>query len=108
MHADPKNTLHVPDEWLAKFSFIKDSLLRRQYHAMVAYMDEVVGNVTTQLKTKGMWENVSSSPPFPQHTLTSEFCRQTLIVSSSDNGGPIYAGGDLTVNEAGYETVARG
>ena len=61
MHADPKNTLHVPDEWLAKFSFIKDSLLRRQYHAMVAYMDEVVGNVTTQLKTKGMWENVKET-----------------------------------------------
>ena len=72
MHADPKNTLHVPDEWLAKFSFIKDSLLRRQYHAMVAYMDEVVGNVTTQLKTKGMWENVraESSQSFPQHNLT--------------------------------------
>ena len=35
MHADPKNTLHAPQEWLDKFSFIKDSELRRQYHAMV-------------------------------------------------------------------------
>ena len=69
MHADPKNTLHVPDEWLAKFSFIKDSLLRRQYHAMVAYMDEVVGNVTTQLKTKGMWEDVRVFSTFsPTHS----------------------------------------
>ena len=26
----------------------------------VGYMDEVVGNVTTQLKGKGMWENVNA------------------------------------------------
>ena len=50
---------------LNRFAFIKDSLLRRQYHAMVAYMDEVVGNVTAQLRTKGMWDNtvVARSPP---------------------------------------------
>ena len=40
---------------------------------MVGYMDAVVGNVTALVKAKGMWPN-------------------TLFVSSSDNGGPLYAG----------------
>lgn len=43
-------------------------------HAMVSYMDAVVGNVTTTVKAKGMWE-------------------KTLVIGSSDNGGPVYAGG---------------
>ena len=43
-------------------------------HAMVGYMDEVVGNVTTLVKAKEMWKN-------------------TLFIASSDNGGPLYAGG---------------
>jgi len=43
---------------------------RQQYHAMVMIMDEVVGNVTDALKAKGMWED-------------------TLVVMSSDNGGPV-------------------
>lgn len=41
---------------------------------MVAYMDEVVGNVTRLVKDRGMWGD-------------------TVVVMSSDNGGPIYAGG---------------
>jgi arylsulfatase I/J len=40
---------------------------RQQYHAMVSIMDDVVGNLTTALKAKGMWEN-------------------TLVIFSSDNG----------------------
>ena len=48
---------------------------------MVGYMDEVCGNITAQLRDKGMYDN-------------------TLIVQSSDNGGPIYAGGDMTINGA--------
>eukprot|EP00936_MAST-01D_sp_MAST-1D-sp1_P000995 g995.t1 len=66
--------LKVPDEWLQKFDFITDSDTRKKYHAMVAYMDHAVGNVTAQLKQRGMWNS-------------------TLIVGSSDNGGPIFAGG---------------
>ena len=44
-------------DWLQKFSFIEDSPIRQVYHAGVAYMDAVVGNITTLLKAKGMWES---------------------------------------------------
>ena len=65
--------LEVPNDWLHKYEFIGDSVVRQKYHAMVGYMDEVVGNVTSQIRGKGMWD-------------------RTLIVQSSDNGGPIYKG----------------
>ena len=65
--------LQVPDTYLANFSFIDDTD-RRYYHAMVKYLDDVVGELVDTLKKKGMWEN-------------------TLFVTSSDNGGPIYPGG---------------
>ena len=64
--------LEVPKAWLEKFDFIKDSKTRQTYHAMVGYMDEVVGNVTSLIEAKGMWP-------------------KTLYISSSDNGGPLYA-----------------
>lgn len=50
---------------------------RQQYHAMVDVMDEVVGNITAAMKAKQMWDN-------------------TLVVMSSDNGGPV----DLQENAA--------
>jgi len=81
--------LQVPKEWLDKFtesddetdcqqqtayifpgSTISDYRCRNQYRAMVALLDEVLGNVTNLLKQKGMWQN-------------------TLMVLSSDNGGPV-------------------
>merc|ERR1711871_844063 len=43
---------------------------RAQYHAMVSILDDNVANITAELKRKDMFEN-------------------TLIVFSSDNGGPI-------------------
>jgi arylsulfatase B len=65
----------VPDEWLAKFDFIKqkgDDIqgLRQVYAAMNHYMDAVVGNLTEHMKSLGLWEN-------------------TLMIGCSDNGGPI-------------------
>jgi arylsulfatase B len=81
--------LQVPEDWLAKFnapddeaecqqqttyifpgSTTKDYRCRNQYRAMVALLDEVLGNITDALKAKGMWE-------------------QTMMVLSSDNGGPM-------------------
>ena len=65
--------LQVPDDYLNKFSFIDDHD-RQYYHAMVNYLDDVVGNLTAALQKRGMWDNL-------------------LFVTSSDNGGPVYPGG---------------
>ena len=43
---------------------------RAQYAAMVSILDDNIANITGQLKAKGMWSN-------------------TLMIFSSDNGGPI-------------------
>jgi hypothetical protein len=56
------------------FSFIDDPD-RRANHAIVAFMDEAVGNVTRALRANGdMWAS-------------------TLLVWSSDNGGAVHLGG---------------
>ena len=65
--------LQVPDSYVSKFSFIDDKD-RQIYHAMVNYLDDVVGELVDAMKKKGMWNN-------------------TLFASSSDNGGPEYPGG---------------
>ena len=65
--------LQVPDSYLSKFSFIDDQD-RQYYHAMVSYLDDVVGELVSALKARNMWDNL-------------------LFVASSDNGGPIYPGG---------------
>ena len=61
--------LQVPDRYAQKFSFIDDHS-RQYYHAMVNYLDEIVGNLTTALKKRGLWDKL-------------------LFVTSSDNGGPL-------------------
>ena len=46
----------------------------------VGYMDEVVGNVTTQLKEKGMWDNVSAqNHPAP-------FSHRQAVISFAGRG----------------------
>ena len=62
----------VPEEYLKKFDYI-DNELRQVYHAMVNYLDDVVGELVQALKAKGLWDT-------------------TLFVVSSDNGGPIIPG----------------
>ena len=61
--------LQVPDRYAQKFSFIDDQN-RQYYHAMIEYLDEVVGNVTKALKQHNLWNNL-------------------LFVTSADNGGPL-------------------
>jgi len=64
--------LEVPEAYEQRFSFLKDKS-RRLYAAMVQYMDEELGTFVSALQEKGMWED-------------------TLMIVSSDNGGPIYSG----------------
>jgi arylsulfatase I/J len=65
--------LQVPQEYYDKYWYIlnKD---RRYYTAMLNYMDNNINRVITKLQEKGMWSN-------------------TVLVISSDNGGPVYGGG---------------
>ena len=67
------NGLQAPPSWFEHFSFINDTD-RRKNHAMISYMDEVVGNITSALQVKNMWTN-------------------TLLVWSSDNGRAVHIGG---------------
>ena len=83
--------LQIPREWLARYrkltgddetgcsaqtayifpgSTTADYACRAQYQAMVGYLDESIGNVTAYLKSSGLWD-------------------ETLIVLTSDNGGPL-------------------
>ena len=59
----------VPEKYLKKFDFI-DNELRQVYHAMVNFLDDVVGELVQAFKTKGMCDNM-------------------LFVVSSDNGGAV-------------------
>jgi arylsulfatase I/J len=62
----------VPQKYLKKFDFI-DNELRQVYHAMVSYLDDVVGELVQALKTKELWDNL-------------------LFIASSDNGGGVNPG----------------
>ena len=65
--------LQPPQASLDQFAHVQD-WRRRRYLALVHYIDGAVGEVVAALKAKGMWED-------------------TLVVMSSDNGGPIYGAG---------------
>ncbi len=68
--ANSHSPLEAPQRFLDMYP--EDWYLdRRQYAAMCSFWDEILGNLTTALKTKNMWDN-------------------TLLVFSSDNGGPVY------------------
>jgi arylsulfatase A-like enzyme len=66
------NAVHSPlqadDVWLAKFKHIPD-IQRRIFAAMLAHLDDGIGQVLAKLKETGVHEN-------------------TLVVFLSDNGGP--------------------
>jgi len=110
--------LQLPKSYLDRFDFLNDESAchaqteyiypgqaknftykcRQTYHASVYMLDEAINNITTLLKTRGMWEN-------------------TLMVFSSDNGGPIHLaesgannhplrGGKYSVLEGGVRAAA--
>eukprot|EP00933_Yihiella_yeosuensis_P078551 TRINITY_DN900_c0_g1_i1.p1 TRINITY_DN900_c0_g1~~TRINITY_DN900_c0_g1_i1.p1 ORF type:complete len:564 (-),score=95.99 TRINITY_DN900_c0_g1_i1:369-2060(-) len=62
--------LQIPAAWENAFLFLENDV-QRKYAAMTSYMDHVIGQIVRKLKMKNMWDN-------------------TLIVVSSDNGGPTY------------------
>eukprot|EP00041_Stephanoeca_diplocostata_P019448 m.419703 g.419703 ORF g.419703 m.419703 type:complete len:551 (+) comp21308_c0_seq1:304-1956(+) len=66
--------LQVPKKYVDEFDFITDNKYRKVYHAMVKHLDDDVGKVVELLHDKGMYND-------------------TLIVMSSDNGGPVYFNG---------------
>jgi len=75
--------LQVPQEYADRFAFIaptdKPRHQRQVYHAMVSFADDIVGNLTAAFKRKGMWDD-------------------TLVVFSTDNGGPVYGNGTAGAN----------
>ena len=68
----PNSYLDKVDAMIAPFEF--DDAARRNYSAMVYYMDEVVGEIVDALKAKDMWDN-------------------TVLALMADNGGPLYVPG---------------
>mmetsp|Transcript_29351 Transcript_29351/g.32609 ORF Transcript_29351/g.32609 Transcript_29351/m.32609 type:complete len:530 (+) Transcript_29351:15-1604(+) len=66
----PHSPLQVPQEYVDRYADnLPVNINRQLYQAMVTFMDESIGNITQALKDKGMYDD-------------------TLIVFSSDNGGP--------------------
>ena len=61
----------APVEYQERLSFITDEN-RRMYHAMVAYLDDQLANITGTMRALGMWDD-------------------TLMILTSDNGGYVKA-----------------
>ncbi|XP_033124047.1 arylsulfatase B-like [Anneissia japonica] len=69
----PHAPLEVPEHYSEPYRDIIKDEQRRSYAGMMACLDEGVGNVTEALKANGMYDN-------------------TIIIYSSDNGGPVWDG----------------
>jgi len=80
--------LNPPEELEQPYETLKDPT-RRAYHAMTTFVDTAVGKIVAKLKQKGMWEN-------------------TLLVLSSDNGGPLYPGKNIKLFGGGSNHPLRG
>ena len=70
----------APAAYVEKFAFI-DVPARRLYAAQVSYLDDQVGRVVAALRARGLWDDL-------------------LFVFCSDNGGPLYARGNLSAPPA--------
>ena len=80
--------LEVPDDYLQKFDFINDDQ-RQRYHAMVNYLDDILGELVSLLKQRGIWDDL-------------------LFVMSSDNGGPLGGGANNYPLKGGKMTDWQG
>ena len=70
--------LQVPKAFLANFSHVDDER-RKRYLAMVSWLDAAVGSTIDLLREERMYDN-------------------TLLLFTSDNGGPVYFGGSAGAN----------
>jgi arylsulfatase A-like enzyme len=84
----PHAPLQALPEHLKRYEHVKDKT-RRTYSAMVHAIDEQVGRVVAALEKRGMLEN-------------------TIIVFSSDNGGPVNLGATNGRLRAGKGTLYQG
>jgi len=84
----PHTPLQVPENYRKRYSHIVN-FKRRLYAAMVTCLDDNVGRILDALKKRDMLD-------------------QTLIVFSSDNGGPIKSGANNGALRAGKGTIYEG
>jgi arylsulfatase A-like enzyme len=84
----PHSPLQAPQEYIDRFGHIRQPR-KRAYAAMVARMDEAIGRITAALDERGMG-------------------RDTLVVFSSDNGGPLGFAADNGDLRAGKGTLYEG
>lgn len=88
----PFNAVHsplqAPQEYLDRYQHIKETK-RRTYAAMTTCMDDGIGRIVKALEDRGMRE-------------------KTLIVFSSDNGGPVNVGATNGSLRAGKGTLYEG
>ena len=65
------------------------NLLRRLMHGMSSCLDEAIGNVTSALRARGMWED-------------------TIVLYTSDNGGAVHDPASGCLNEDPDQPGAEG
>lgn len=84
----PHSPLQAPDEYVSRYEHVEDRK-RRMFAAMVTCLDDAVGEIISALKVAGQTDN-------------------TLVVFSSDNGGPERLGADNGLLRAGKGTLYEG
>ncbi|XP_065187655.1 arylsulfatase I-like [Sycon ciliatum] len=80
--------LEAPDRFVHMYDNIKNSS-RRVLSAMVTAMDEAIGNITQAYKDQGLWEN-------------------TMLIFTTDNGGPVTVGANNWPLRGSKATVWEG
>jgi arylsulfatase A-like enzyme len=84
----PHSPLQAPDEYLQRYAHVPDKK-RQAYSAMVHCLDDQVGRLVAALEKRGMQKD-------------------TLILFSSDNGGPLNLGATNGPLRAGKATLYEG